>query len=68
MSEYGAEFDRLAAEWKVIENAHDREHPDRDRCGGVGGCTMMLIAHQLESDMIGQLDAWRGGTRRRDGT
>jgi hypothetical protein len=62
MSEYGADFDRLAAEWRTIENAHDREHPDRNECGGVGGCTMMRVANRLEQDMIEVLDAWRVAT------
>ena len=56
---YGAEFDRLAAEWRVIENAHDREHPDRGECGGVGGCTMMRAAVDLEHRMVDALDGWR---------
>lgn len=56
---YGSEFDRLAAEWRVIENAHDREHPDRSECGGVGGCTMMRSAVDLEHQMIDALVDWR---------
>ena len=59
MSVYGAEFDRLAHEWKVIENAHDREHPDRNQCGGVGGCTMMRAAVDLEHTMLDALEKWR---------
>lgn len=58
-SKYGRAFDALADEWRVIENAHDREHPDRGECGGVGGCTMMFIATRLEQDMIEALVAWR---------
>jgi hypothetical protein len=63
MSEYGPGFDRLAVEWRVIENAHDREHPDRDQCGGVGGCTMMRVATQLEQDMVEELAEWRRSFR-----
>lgn len=59
MSGYGPKFDRLAAEWRVIENAHDREHPTRNECGGVGGCTMMRVATRLEQDMIEALEEWR---------
>lgn len=59
MSAYGAEFDRLAHRWAIIENEHDREHPDRDRCGGVGGCSMMFAAVTLEHEMIDALESWR---------
>jgi len=56
---YGAQFDRLAAEWRVLENAHDREHPDRNECGGVGGCTAMRLAVDLEHQMADALIDWR---------
>lgn len=59
MSQYGAEFDRLAAEWRAIENRHDKQHPDRDQCGGVGGCSMMFAATSIEQDMIEALNEWR---------
>lgn len=61
MSTYGAEFDRLAEVWSVLESEHDRHHPDRNECGGVGGCTMMRAAVDLEHDMIDALEAWRKG-------
>ena len=61
MSTYGNTFDRLAEEWSVIENAHDREHPDRNECGGVGGCTMMRVATDLEHKMVDALEQWRKG-------
>ena len=61
MSQYGETFDRIASEWRTIENAHDREHPDRDQCGGVGGCTMMRVAHGLEQNMMDALEDWRKG-------
>lgn len=63
MSGYGAEFDRLAHRWAIIENEHDREHPDRNECGGVGGCTMMRVAHDLETRMMDVLETWRGSQR-----
>lgn len=59
MSEYGAEFDRKAETWRVIENEHDKQHPSRSACGGVGGCTMMRSAVDLEQDMISALTEWR---------
>jgi hypothetical protein len=59
MSVYGAEFDRLAGRWGVIENEHDRVHPDRSDCGGVGSCTMMRVAVELEHWMIESLRDWR---------
>lgn len=59
---YGPTFDALVRRWAVIENEHDKHHPDRGECGGVGGCSMMFAAHQLEDEIIEALDAWR--TRR----
>lgn len=59
VSEYGAEFDALAEKWRVLENEHDKQHPDRSRCGGVGACSMMYAANLLESEMIDALKAWR---------
>lgn len=59
MSEYGAEFDRLAERWRVIENEHDRDHPNRSQCGGVGGCSIMFASVRLEQEMIEQLETWR---------
>jgi hypothetical protein len=58
-SKYGRRFDQLAEQWRVIENAHDREHPDRDECGGVGGCSMMFTAVRIEQEMIEALEDWR---------
>ena len=58
-SQYGAEFDRLAETWRVVENEHDKQHPDRDECGGVGGCSMMFAATGLEHEMVEALEAWR---------
>jgi hypothetical protein len=59
MSEYGATFDRLARRWAVVENEHDRHHPDRGQCGGVGGCSMMFAAVGLQDEMIDALGEWR---------
>lgn len=59
MSEYGNQFDRLADRWAVLENEHDKQHPDRDQCGGVGGCSMMHAAAKLEDEMLGSLLLWR---------
>jgi hypothetical protein len=58
-SEYGAEFDALAEKWRVLENEHDKQHPDRSDCGGVGNCSMMFASNRLESEMVDALDAWR---------
>jgi hypothetical protein len=59
MSRYGAEFDRLADTWATIEKEHDKQHPDRSECGGLGGCSMMAAAFDLRQQMIDQLEAWR---------
>ncbi len=59
MSEYGADFDRTAETWRVIENQHDKIHPNRSKCGGVGGCSMMATAVDLEHEMIQNLTEWR---------
>lgn len=59
MSQYGSEFDRRAEMWRVIENRHDLQHPDRSECGGVGGCSMMAAAYDLKEEMIDALKGWR---------
>ena len=59
MSEYGNTFDRLADRWAGLENLHDEQHPDRDKCCGVGGCSMMFAAVDLEQQMIEALEVWR---------
>ncbi|MGK5677543.1 hypothetical protein [Actinoplanes sp. URMC 104] len=65
MSSYGAKFDKLAAEWAILENRHDKTHPDRSDCGGVGRCSMMATAVDLEHEMIDALEAWRRKRRSR---
>lgn len=62
MERYPTEFDRLTETWAVIETEHDKQHPDRGMCGGVGGCSMMAAAIDLQHAMIEQLKIWR--TRR----
>lgn len=59
MSEYGNAFDRIAQKWAAIENEHDRQHPDRGMCGGVGACSMMFAANQIEGEMVDALTDWR---------
>jgi len=59
MSAYGKEFDRLASEWRVLENRHDELHPDRGQCGGVGRCSMMFTAVGIEQEMLDALSEWR---------
>jgi hypothetical protein len=63
VSAYGAKFDNKAERWSVLEAEHDRQHPDRNECGGVGGCSMMFAAVTLEQEMIAALKEWR----KRDG-
>lgn len=62
-SVYGAEFDRTAKHWAVLEEEHDLIHPDRSECGGVGGCTMMAAGHDLERRIIDALDDHFRGNR-----
>lgn len=59
MSEYGRKFDQLANRWAAFEFEHDQVHPDRDQCGGVGGCPMMRQAHDLETKMMEEMETWR---------
>jgi hypothetical protein len=56
---YGSDFDRLADRWRALEYEHDQVHPDRNDCGGVGGCSMMRAAHDLKTQMGEQLATWR---------
>lgn len=66
-SRYGSAFDRLADRWRALETEHDQIHPDRDRCGGVGGCSLMYAAHDLETQMQEQLEDWRATLAVREG-
>jgi hypothetical protein len=59
-SAYGPEFDDAAHRWAIIENEHDRQHPNRSQCVGVGGCSMMAAAVDIEHEMIDELKQWRG--------
>jgi hypothetical protein len=61
-SRYGAQFDALADRWAALEAEHDQVHPERSECGGVGACSMMYRAHELETEMTDALEEWR--TRR----
>jgi hypothetical protein len=63
-SGYGVQFHALAERWRVIENEHDRDHENRNECGGVGGCSAMFMAVRLEQEMIEALHLWR--VRNRD--
>ncbi len=58
-SRYGEVFDATVDEWKRLENDHDRMHPDRSDCGGVGACPMMREAVGLEHRMVEILEDWR---------
>ena len=58
-SRYGRAFDNWAEEWGRLENEHDKMHPDRNDCGGVGGCPMMRAAVEAEHMMIDLLGKWR---------
>lgn len=35
---------------------HDAVHPDRNVCGGVGGCALMMTEHETEQAVIDQLE------------
>lgn len=59
LSKYGIEFDQTVSAWATLENEHDQIHPDRSKCGGVGACSMMLRAHQRQTDLMDLLDEWR---------
>jgi hypothetical protein len=58
-SRYGVRFDRLADRWAALEREHDLVQPDRDECGGVGRCEMMRRAHDLQTEMMDELEKWR---------
>jgi hypothetical protein len=58
-SRYGERFDLLADRWGTLEREHDEVHPDRNDCGGVGGCLMMRHATDLMQEMEDVLEEWR---------
>jgi len=37
--------------------AHDVVHPDRDVCGGVGGCVLMMAEHKASEKVRDFLDS-----------
>jgi ferredoxin len=63
VSEYGDEFDRRVETWRVIEAEHDKEHPDRSECDGVGSCSMLAAGFRLRQEMIEALERWRTGSK-----
>lgn len=38
-----------------VVRGHDAVHPDRNDCGGVGGCNLMRAEHDAEVEVIGRL-------------
>lgn len=45
-----------------VVRGHDAVHPDRNACGGVGGCALMRTEHHTETEVIDALvDAARRG-------
>jgi len=58
-SRYGKAFDQVADEWARLEDEHDRMHPDRSDCGGVGACPMMAAAVDNQHTMINILNERR---------
>lgn len=36
--------------------AHDAVHPDRDECGGVGACRLMMAEVEAKDDVVQYLD------------
>lgn len=39
-----------------VVRAHDAVHPDRNACGGVGGCAIMRAEHNAEEEVTDALD------------
>jgi len=37
--------------------AHDAIHPNRDVCGGVGGCALMMAEHEASETVRDYLDS-----------
>lgn len=35
-----------------VVRGHDHVHPDRNVCGGVGGCALMMAEHKAEVEVI----------------
>lgn len=57
MSDHTAEnlTERIRQHADVVRG-HDAVHPDRDACGGVGGCALMRAEHDAEQDVIEALE------------
>jgi hypothetical protein len=47
-----------------VVRGHDAVHPDRNDCGGVGGCALMRAEHDAETRIVDALvEAARRGLR-----
>jgi len=44
-------------DYTEIVVAHDAVHPDRDVCGGVGGCVLMMAEHEASEKVRDFLDS-----------
>lgn len=64
MIQFGKKFDDLVRAWATLEDQHDRIHPDRNECGGVGGCAMMFAAVGLQNEIVQEMHEWRRGMPR----
>lgn len=47
--------DAIRQHGEVIRG-HDHVHPDRNDCGGVGGCALMRAEHDAETRVINRLE------------
>jgi hypothetical protein len=46
-----------ALDYVEVVMAHDAIHPDRNVCGGVGGCVLMMAEHEASEKVRGFLDS-----------
>lgn len=50
-----AALDSVMQQYVTLIRAHDHVHPDRNVCGGIGGCRLMQGEHDLEEEIAATL-------------
>jgi hypothetical protein len=46
-----------ALDYVEVVMAHDAIHPNRNVCGGVGGCVLMMAEHEASEKVLDFLDS-----------
>lgn len=53
---------RAIRDWENVLHGHDAVHPDRNACGGVGGCALMALEYDSRTKVVDMLEEQVRGT------